>query len=66
MFKWSIVANLTSSLGYTASSLGNHEFDDGVSDLEDFTHATKAKICLTGDTIRRIDIVSRCFENKKQ
>ena len=22
-----------------------------------------AKICLTGDTIRRIDIVSRCFEN---
>ena len=23
-----------------------------------------AKICLTGDTIRRIDIVSRCFENK--
>ena len=25
---------------------------------------TEAKICLTGDTIRRIDIVSRCFENK--
>ena len=24
----------------------------------------QAKICLTGDTIRRIDIVSRCFENK--
>ena len=23
-----------------------------------------AKICLTGDAIRRIDIVSRCFENK--
>ena len=41
MFKWSIVANLTSSLGYTASSLGNHEFDDGVSDLEDFTNAIK-------------------------
>jgi len=28
---------LTSSLGYTASSLGNHEFDDGVNDLEAFT-----------------------------
>ena len=25
---------------------------------------TKAKICLTGDTIRQIDIVSRYFENK--
>ena len=25
---------------------------------------TEAKICLTGDTIRQIDIVSRCFENK--
>ena len=24
----------------------------------------KAKICLTGNTIRRIDIESRCFENK--
>ena len=23
-----------------------------------------SKICLTGDTIRRIDIVSKCFENK--
>ena len=27
---------------------------------------TKAKICLTGDTICRIDIVSRCFENKNK
>ena len=26
-------------------------------------HILKAKICLTGDTIRQIDIVSRCFEN---
>ena len=26
----------------------------------------EAKICLTRDTIRRIDIVSRCFENKKR
>lgn len=34
MFKWHVVANLTSPLGYTASSLGNHEFDDGVRDLE--------------------------------
>ena len=25
---------------------------------------TEAKICLTRDTIHRIDIVSRCFENK--
>ena len=39
MFKWRVVANLTSSLGYTASSLGNHEFDDGVLDLEAFTNA---------------------------
>ena len=41
LFKWRVVANLTSSLGYDASSLGNHEFDDGVSDLEAFSHATK-------------------------
>lgn len=39
MFKWKVVANMTSSLGYTASSLGNHEFDDGVTDLEAFTDA---------------------------
>jgi 2',3'-cyclic-nucleotide 2'-phosphodiesterase (5'-nucleotidase family) len=39
MFKWNVVANLTTSLGYTASSLGNHEFDDGVADLEAFTDA---------------------------
>ncbi len=39
MFKWKVVANLTSSLGYTASSLGNHEFDDGVHDLEAFSSA---------------------------
>ena len=39
MFKWSIVANLTNALDYTASSLGNHEFDDGDSDLEQFTKA---------------------------
>ena len=39
MFKWSVVANLTRSLGYTASSLGNHEFDDGDGDLEKFTEA---------------------------
>ena len=25
-----------------------------------------SKICLTGDTIRQIDIASRCFENKKK
>eukprot|EP00095_Tigriopus_kingsejongensis_P006521 maker-scaffold172_size289735-snap-gene-1.31 protein:Tk06521 transcript:maker-scaffold172_size289735-snap-gene-1.31-mRNA-1 annotation:"hypothetical protein DAPPUDRAFT_42388" len=36
MFKWRIVANLTADLGYTASSLGNHEFDDGVPDLINF------------------------------
>lgn len=30
---------MTSSLGYTASSLGNHEFDDGLADLEAFTAA---------------------------
>ena len=37
MFKWKVVANLTKSLGFTASSLGNHEFDDGDLDLEKFT-----------------------------
>ena len=37
MFKWKVVANLTKDLGYTASSLGNHEFDDGDLDLERFT-----------------------------
>lgn len=36
MFKWRIVFNLTANLGYTASSLGNHEFDDGVPDLVNF------------------------------
>ena len=41
MFKWKVVANLTSSLGYTASCLGNHEFDDGVADLEAYSHAIK-------------------------
>ena len=39
MFKWRIVANLTNALGYTASSLGNHEFDDGDVDLEYFCQA---------------------------
>ena len=39
MFKWSVVANLTQNMGYTASSLGNHEFDDGDSDLEHFIKA---------------------------
>ena len=39
MFKWPIVANLTNALGYTASSLGNHEFDDGDRDLQNFTKA---------------------------
>ena len=41
LFKWRVVANLTSSLGYDASCLGNHEFDDGVSDLEAFSHSIK-------------------------
>ena len=41
LFKWPIVANLTSSLGYTASSLGNHELDDGVDDLVDYLKATR-------------------------
>ncbi len=40
MFKWRIVANLTTPIGYTASSLGNHEFDDGVEDLVHFLDAT--------------------------
>ena len=35
------MANLTSSLGYTASSLGNHELDDGVDDLVDYLKATR-------------------------
>ena len=39
MFKWKVVANLTLSLGYDASCLGNHEFDDGVADLEAYSHA---------------------------
>ena len=41
IFKWPIVANLTSSLGYTASSLGNHELDDGVVDLVAYMRATR-------------------------
>jgi len=41
IFKWPIVANLTSSLGYTASSLGNHELDDGVDDLVAYMRATR-------------------------
>ena len=40
MFKWTIVANLTSPVGYHVSSLGNHEFDDGVGDLISFLDAT--------------------------
>ena len=40
MFKWRVVAQLVSPMGYTASSLGNHEFDDGVSDLVAFLDAT--------------------------
>ncbi len=40
MFKWRIVANLTSPVGYQVSSLGNHEFDDGVADLVSFLDAT--------------------------
>lgn len=39
MFKWKIVANLTAPLGFTASSLGNHEFDDGVDDLVSYADA---------------------------
>ncbi len=42
MFKWPIVANLTSYMGYTASSLGNHELDDGVGDLVDYLDATRS------------------------
>ena len=41
IFKWPIVANLTSSLGYTASSLGNHELDDGVGDLVAYLRDTR-------------------------
>ena len=41
IFKWPIVANLTSSLGYTASSLGNHELDDGVDDLVAYLRDTR-------------------------
>lgn len=36
LLKWTVVSNMTRSLGYTASSLGNHEFDDGVGDLTKF------------------------------
>ncbi len=42
MFKWSVVANLTSGLGYTASCLGNHEFDDGVMDLEAYAKSIQS------------------------
>lgn len=42
MFKWGVVANLTRHIGYTANSLGNHEFDDGVDDLVHFLDATEA------------------------
>lgn len=38
LLKWSVVSNMTRSLGYTASSLGNHEFDDGVADLVNFAN----------------------------
>jgi len=41
MFKWRVVADLVKSVGYDASSLGNHEFDDGVADLAKFLTATK-------------------------
>ena len=41
LFKWPIVANLTSPLGYTASSLGNHELDDGVEDLVAYLRDTR-------------------------
>jgi 5'-nucleotidase/UDP-sugar diphosphatase len=40
MFKWGVVANLTRSMGYDATCLGNHEFDDGVPDLVEFIDAT--------------------------
>ena len=35
-FKWPVVSNLTNHLGLTASCLGNHEFDDGLEDLEKY------------------------------
>jgi len=41
LLKWSVVSNMTRSLMYDASSLGNHEFDDGVGDLAKF--ATEVK-----------------------
>ena len=53
MFKWRVVANLTSSLGYDASCLGNHEFDDGVADLEAFSNAIEDSYPLLG-TIHKL------------
>ena len=55
MFKWKVVANLTSSLGYDASCLGNHEFDDGVTDLEAFSSAIQDSYPLLG-TIHKITL----------
>ena len=34
-----MVANLTSDIGLDATSLGNHEFDDGLGDLNQFVQA---------------------------
>ena len=53
MFKWRVVANLTSSLGYDASCLGNHEFDDGCADLEAFSNAIEDSYPLLG-TIHKL------------
>ena len=47
-FKWRVVWNLTTSIGLDATSLGNHEFDDGLGDLDKFVHAVPYPI-ITGN-----------------
>ncbi|XP_014291422.1 snake venom 5'-nucleotidase [Halyomorpha halys] len=41
VFKWRIIAQLIDKLGIDVMSLGNHEFDDGVSGLEPFLKTVK-------------------------
>jgi 2',3'-cyclic-nucleotide 2'-phosphodiesterase (5'-nucleotidase family) len=62
LLKWSVVANMTLSLGYTASSLGNHEFDDGVGDLTKFAAEVTGSYPLLACNLVRTRI---CIENAR-
>ena len=60
MLKWKVVANMTKQLGYTASSLGNHEFDDGVGDLVGFASEVTSSFPLLACNL------VRCFVTYEQ